>query len=101
MSTFDADARRERQSREALIDALTLAGAKVIRGNTACCPWHDDRSPSGSIHQRGDGAWAFRCHVCDINEDVFGIRKRAGQPMTDNATSTRDDRPTEPKARKV
>lgn len=97
MSAFDTDAKIERQDREALIEALTQAGA-TVKGNTGTCPWHEDRHPSGSIHRREDGAWAFKCHVCKINEDVHGVRLRNGQPRT---MTRREAKPTEPKAKKV
>lgn len=66
-----------RRDRDALEAALKEAGCDFIRGSTARCPFHDDQHPSGSIHLRKEGVWAFRCHPCNLNEDVIGLQARA------------------------
>jgi KaiC/GvpD/RAD55 family RecA-like ATPase len=64
-----------RFDREALVEELTLAGGEV-RGSAVRCPFHDDRSASGSIHQGEDGVWRFSCHggSCNVSGDVYDIR---------------------------
>lgn len=80
-----------RQSRAELEKALRDAGAE-IRRNVVRCPFHDDQTPSASIHQRPDGVWAFKCHGCGINEDVIGIRARAsGKDSATVVRSMRDE----------
>jgi hypothetical protein len=64
-----------RTDRGRLIDVLSANGA-TMRGNACRCPFHDDRHASAGVYERPDGAWAFKCHVCGINEDVIGLAAR-------------------------
>lgn len=63
-----------RRDRHALVAALTDAGGKV-RGNTVKCPWHDDKTPSGSIWER-DGIYKYTCHTCNFTMDVWDIKAK-------------------------
>jgi hypothetical protein len=75
----------ERRDRNALVGELTAAGA-WFRGSSVGCPFHDDRTPSGSIHQGDDGAWRFTCHGgdCGFSGDIFDVRSRAtNKPLVD------------------
>jgi hypothetical protein len=79
------DRELERRNRGELIRALEEAGC-VVRGPAARCPFHDDRTPSGSIHQDAAGVWRFTCHApaCGFSGDVFDVRARAaGRPLAD------------------
>lgn len=78
----------------ALADALEAKGLTVKKRNTQC-PWHEDKSPSASIHEDDDGAWRVFCHVCKKRGDVYDItgekpedikaddRRRAAPPQKD------------------
>jgi KaiC/GvpD/RAD55 family RecA-like ATPase len=88
----DHDKQQLRSDRGALESALRQAGCTSIRGNTAKCPFHDDRNPSASIYQREDGAWAFHCFPCKLNEDVIGLRERIGDPVKLNENNDRAGR---------
>jgi len=74
-----------RYDRGALIAELKQAGAE-IKGPTIKCPFHDDRTPSGSIYQGKDNVWRFKCHAacCNFCGDIYDIRaKVTGQPLKD------------------
>lgn len=66
------------RDRTAIEHALRDAGSDMIKGKTVRCPWHDDKHPSGGLYESPDGVWKFHCHKCDIDEDVIGVRARAG-----------------------
>lgn len=60
------------------------AGAKNPDRKSFCCPFHDDKHPSASVSQSPSGFWYFHCYVCDINEDVWGLKARvSGMPIGD------------------
>jgi len=61
------------RTKENLIAELTAAGAE-FKGNSVCCPFHDDRHPSASIYEGKDGIWRFRCHACGVQGDIYDIR---------------------------
>jgi hypothetical protein len=87
----------ERRSRQRLEMALSDAGAE-LRGAAAKCPFHEDRSASGSIHQDEAGVWRFRCHAasCGFSGDVFDVRARhTGQTVEDQLReiARREDSP--------
>ncbi len=65
-----------RADRDALVRALTDAGAKVT-GSAVRCPFHDDQRASGSIHRDDQGTWRYKCHGCDAAGDVLDIVRRA------------------------
>jgi KaiC/GvpD/RAD55 family RecA-like ATPase len=64
-----------RRSRADLEAALRQAGCSSIRGKDAKCPFHEDRTPSGSIHSDEAGVWRFTCHTvgCAFSGDVFDV----------------------------
>ncbi len=71
---------RRRESRDELARALGVA----FKGNNCRCPWHDDRNPSAGIHHDQDGAWRFRCFVCELSMDVFDvITRNEGRSLPD------------------
>ena len=70
------DNRLLRSDRAALISALKDAGATKFSGNACCCPFHEDRTPSGGVYNR-DGVWRFKCQACGEGGDVFDIRAKA------------------------
>lgn len=44
----------------------------------ACCPFHNEKTPSFTVFNKGDG-WAFHCFGCDAGGDVFEwIMRRKG-----------------------
>jgi putative DNA primase/helicase len=62
-----------------IIEALvkTLGGRKTGNGWMARCPAHDDREPSLSIRDAGDGRVLFRCHAgCDQGRVISALRSR-------------------------
>jgi KaiC/GvpD/RAD55 family RecA-like ATPase len=84
-----------RFDREALAEELTLAGG-AVRGSAVRCPFHDDRSASGSIHQGEDGVWRFTCHggSCNVSGDVYDIRAlRTGRTTAEVLKSQCDASP--------
>lgn len=77
-----------------LAQALIEAGAKNADRKKLCCPFHDDKNPSAGIHQTDAGFWYFHCYVCDINEDVWGIRARVqGRPVGELLKAERPEPP--------
>lgn len=67
-----------RRDRRCLVEALKDAGAVVKADRTVKCPFHDDRSPSGSIHKDDQGVWRFTCHGCGWGGDVFDVVEKSG-----------------------
>jgi hypothetical protein len=72
MEEFDPEVKADH---DALVEALTEAGG-TVDNDTVSCPFHADARPSGSIYEK-DGVWRYKCHSCKINEDVYGIKKKA------------------------
>ena len=67
-----------RRDRNLLVEALKEAGAQ-FRGSSAClCPFHEDRSASGSVHVDATGVWRFTCHGCKWGGDLFDVQARKG-----------------------
>lgn len=57
--------------------AKALGGRKAGNGWTARCPAHDDRVPSLSISDAGDGKLLVRCHAgCDQRRVIAALRSR-------------------------
>jgi putative DNA primase/helicase len=57
--------------------AKALGGSKAGGGWTARCPAHDDRDPSLSIHDSGDGKVLVRCHAgCEQKRVIDALRNR-------------------------
>jgi len=56
-----------RRDRALLVRALQEAGASLNGQAALRCPFHDDQTPSGSIHQGDDGCWRYSCHACTWN----------------------------------
>jgi hypothetical protein len=66
-----------------LIRALEARGAK-IKGKSATCPWHDDKTPSASMLEGQDGRWRLFCHVCDRSADVLDlVAEMGGKPVSE------------------
>jgi len=51
-----------------LLAALGDAGARIVGGKVAC-PFHDDKHPSGGIHEHNGSGWLYTCHGCRWNGD--------------------------------
>lgn len=68
-----------RQSERSLWQELERAGKIKRRGNTCCCPFHEDKHPSAGIYQDDEKIWRFKCHGCGVSGDVFDIRARIEQ----------------------
>ena len=68
-----------------LPDLLYRFGLSKHAEKSARCPFpgHEDKHPSFSVFQSGDGLWKFKCHsVCDIQGDELTfISKWKGVPM--------------------
>jgi putative DNA primase/helicase len=57
--------------------AKALSGRKAGGAWMACCPAHDDRDPSLSIRNAGDGKMLVRCHAgCDQERVIAVLRSR-------------------------
>lgn len=81
-----------RANYNALRRALEDAGA-VFKGrkNVKCC-FHDDVSPSGSVHQDQQGVWRFTCHGCGWGGDVFDVlAKDGGKSVEDLLKAVREE----------
>ncbi len=67
-----------KRDKKMLLDALRQAGAE-IKGSSIKCPFHKDRTPSGSVYQDSEGVWRFKCHAasCGFCGDVFDVQSRA------------------------
>src|SRR4051812_3951011 len=49
---------------------------KINSSGMACCPFHDDNTPSLKVENEGDrGGW-FYCFGCQATGDVFDFLKR-------------------------
>ncbi|MBP5606913.1 MAG: hypothetical protein J6X66_01415 [Lachnospiraceae bacterium] len=48
-------------------EAASFYGLKVTRGGMACCPFHDDRTPSMKVDKR------FHCFGCGADGDVISF----------------------------
>lgn len=52
-----------------------LGGRKAGGGWSVRCPAYDDRTPSLSLHDSGDGEVLVRCHAgCDRNEVIAHLK---------------------------
>jgi putative DNA primase/helicase len=58
--------------------AMALGGRKAGGGWMARCPAHDDRTPSLSIRDAGDGKVLVRCHAGCEQEQVVAILRSRG-----------------------
>jgi len=57
--------------------AKALGGRKAGSGWSARCPAHDDRTPSLSLRDSGDGKVLVRCHAgCDQDEVIAHLKAR-------------------------
>ena len=82
--------------------AKALGGRKAGSGWSARCPAHDDRTPSLSLRDTGDGKVLVRCHAgCDQDEVIAhlkanGLWQQNGPRLFLHAASRRITKPTEP-----
>jgi hypothetical protein len=82
--------------------AKALGGRKAGSGWSARCPAHDDRTPSLSLRDTGDGKVLVRCHAgCDQDEVIAhlkasGLWMQNGPRLFRYAASGRITKPTEP-----
>ena len=65
-----------RRDRALLVRALQEAGASVDGRASLRCPFHDDQTASGSIHQDDQGFWFYTCHGCS-----WGNGRRTGDAI--------------------
>ena len=70
------EAEVQKHDRSLLEQVLRQAGATNTHRSAICCPFHEDRRPSGSIRQSAAGNWYFYCYACDIADDVWALRAR-------------------------
>jgi hypothetical protein len=74
-----------RYYREELVKELEKAGGRVT-GTSVRCPFHEDKSASGSIHQDDTGVWRYTCHggLCGASGDIYDIQaRRTGRTMAE------------------
>jgi putative DNA primase/helicase len=63
--------------------AAALGGRKSGRGWSACCPAHDDRTPSLSIQDADDGRVLVHCHAgCDQARVIATLQSRGLWPKS-------------------
>ncbi len=68
----------ERNSRDALVQALAEAGCEVRSDKRIRCPFHQDDHPSAEIKRGKDGTWRFHCYAasCGFHGDVYDVRAK-------------------------
>lgn len=66
MGTIDFDRYKSR-----LIDYLRLRGIEAEIGQSRCCPWHEDSTPSFSVFAGDGGHPAFNCFGCGRAGDIY------------------------------
>lgn len=70
---------------------LAEHGAEFVR-NKACCPFHEERTPSGSLYSGQDGHERYKCFGCGIDVDVIGAAQEFYGLDFKGALSTLADR---------
>jgi putative DNA primase/helicase len=73
--------------------AAALGGRKAGGGWIVRCPAHDDRTPSLSIRDAGDGKVLVRCHAGCAQEQVISILRSRGLWTTDGPSSRSKQKP--------
>ena len=82
--------------------AKALGGRKAGSGWSARCPAHDDRTPSLSLRDNGEGKVLVRCHAgCDQDEVIAHLKAKGlwtlnGPRLFRHAASRRATKLTEP-----
>lgn len=64
-----------RKMRSELVHEIERAGV-TVRNSSFCCPFCDDKHPSGSIYQGSDGVWRLKCHKCGFCGDIYDFRAK-------------------------
>jgi hypothetical protein len=69
------DVRHDLHDPRTVVRALGLEAGAVRQGRNVVvrCPWHDERSPSCSVHVARDGTLAVRCHGCGATGDALAL----------------------------
>lgn len=57
-------------SKEQLIQVAQYYGVQLNRDNTAKCPFHNEKTASFHITDKGDGAF-FKCFGCEVGGDII------------------------------
>ncbi|ARN57704.1 AAA family ATPase [Sedimentisphaera salicampi] len=68
-----ADLRK--RDRTALAAELEAAGAQ-LKGDSCCCPFHEDKHPSAGIYQNEAGFWMYKCHSCGFCGSVWDVEAK-------------------------
>jgi putative DNA primase/helicase len=82
--------------------AIALGGRKAGRGWSACCPVHDDSTPSLSLRDSGDGRVLVFCHAgCNQGEVIAhlkasGLWAQNGTRQFRHTASSHVAKPTKP-----
>jgi putative DNA primase/helicase len=76
------------------IIAAALGGRKAGGGWMARCPAHDDRTPSLSIRDAGDGKVLVRCHAGCDQEELISILRSRGLWTSNGPHSNPEQRPS-------
>ena len=70
---------------ERILNALTESGNEAKRNGSgwhACCPAHEDRSPSLSVNEGDDGRALVRCHAgCTVEAVCAAVGLRVADLM--------------------
>ncbi|OXU14519.1 CHC2 zinc finger domain-containing protein [Sedimentisphaera salicampi] len=69
-----ADLRK--RDRAALAAELEAAGAQ-LKGDSCCCPFHEDKHPSAGIYQNEAGFWMYKCHSCGFCGSVWDVEAKS------------------------
>ncbi|MCA9444848.1 MAG: AAA family ATPase [Candidatus Omnitrophica bacterium] len=86
----------ERFDKEALRREIVEAGGEDFRHrDSGRCPFHEDHSPSGSIHRGEDGVYRFKCHSpsCGFQGDIFDVQAKAKGVEVSEVLPRDDSRP--------
>ncbi len=83
-----------RASKSDLLSELKTAGATIkADGREIICPFHEDKSPSGSVYEK-DGIFRFKCHAasCGFCGDVFDVVAKATGKSVDDVLKEHGDK---------
>lgn len=76
------------QVKARLPEYLRLQGREVTKSNGFKCIYpanhtHNDRTPTASMDQKGDGTWVWNCPACGVGGTIFHIAEELeGLPRT-------------------
>ena len=83
----DADEIKRRVTLRSVMERDGIVIRRSGSAHVACCPVHQERTPSFHLHEKEGGDW-FKCFGCGISGDIFEYMKVAhGLEFRDAVTS--------------